>query len=94
MSRSDHRELRNSDLKLGWVVVVSGGGGWWWGWVYSVNADTAPAQLILYCAEQSLSRACQLHNYIHQGPCTFILLPGLTGPVCHSVMYIQSVIDL
>ena len=29
MLRSDHRELRNSKVKLGWVVVVGGGGGWW-----------------------------------------------------------------
>jgi len=27
MLRSDHRELRNSKVKLGWVVVVGGGGG-------------------------------------------------------------------
>ena len=27
--RSDHRGLRNRDLKLMWVVVVVGGG-WWW----------------------------------------------------------------
>ena len=26
MLRSDHRELRNSYVKLGWVVV----GGWWY----------------------------------------------------------------
>ena len=29
MLKSDHRGLRNRDLKLMWVVV--GGGGWWWG---------------------------------------------------------------
>ena len=30
MLRSDHRELRNSLVKLMWVVVVAGGGRWWW----------------------------------------------------------------
>ena len=41
MSRSDHRELRNSDLKLMWVVVVvvgGGGGGWW---VYRAKTVTS-----------------------------------------------------
>ena len=33
MLRSDHRGLRNRDLKLMWVVV---GGGWWW-WVVGVQ---------------------------------------------------------
>ena len=31
MHRLDHRELRNSKVKLRWWwVVVVGGGGWWW----------------------------------------------------------------
>ena len=29
MHRLDHRELRNSKVKLRWVVV-GGGGGWWY----------------------------------------------------------------
>ena len=37
MLRSDHRGLRNRDLKLMWVVV---GGGWWWWWWWVYRAKT------------------------------------------------------
>ena len=39
MLRSDPRELRNSKVKLGWVVV----GGWW---VYRAKTNTALAQML------------------------------------------------
>jgi len=39
MLRSDHRGLRNRDLKLMWVVVVVGGGGG--GWVYRAKTVTS-----------------------------------------------------
>ena len=40
MLRSDHRGLRNRDLKLmwWWWVVVVVGGGWWW--VYRAKTVT------------------------------------------------------
>jgi hypothetical protein len=40
MLRSDHRGLRNRDLKLMWWVVVVVGGGWWW-WVYRAKTVTS-----------------------------------------------------
>ena len=55
MSRSDHRELRNRDLKLGWVVGGGGGGGW----VYRANADTALVQM-----EQSLQELVNFPFFI------------------------------
>ena len=41
MLRSDHRGLRNRDLKLmwWWWVVVVVGGGWWW--VYRAKTVTS-----------------------------------------------------
>ena len=38
MLRSDHRGLRNRDLKLMWWVVVVVGGGWW---VYRAKTVTS-----------------------------------------------------
>ena len=54
MLRSDHRGLRNRDLKLMWVVV--GGGGWWVVVVVGVQGKN-----------RNKLRACQLtlrHNFI------------------------------
>ena len=59
MLRSDHRELRNRDLKLMWVVV--GGGGWWVVVVVGVeckhrySSSSASASASAAAAEQSLS---------------------------------------
>ena len=47
MLRSDHRGLKNRDLKLMWlVVVVLVRGGWW---VYRAKAITASAQPTAHC---------------------------------------------
>ena len=58
MLRSDHRELRNSKVKLMWVVVVGGGGGWWWVVVGVSGKDQ-------YCSGSTvrwrLARACQYY---------------------------------
>ena len=48
MLSSDHRGLRNRDLKLMWVVV--GGGWWWWWWVYRAKAVTSLALVNLAAA--------------------------------------------
>ena len=58
MLKSDHRELRNSKVKLRWVVVVVGGGGggmkgfWGQGWsvgTLSIFNASSPVHCVSIC---------------------------------------------
>ena len=40
MLKSDHRELRNSKVKVRWV----GGGGWWWWWYEGILVTSIQAR--------------------------------------------------
>ena len=56
MLRSDHRGLRNRDLKLMWVVVVGGGGWWWVVVVVGVQGENRDSLALVNCRHSSVFR--------------------------------------